>query len=103
MYAIVESGGKQYKVTNNQYIVVEKQQGDVGDIITLDKILAFNSEELKIGNPTISNMHIKATIVEQNKQKKVNIIKFKRRKHHMKRMGHRQQYTKLLINSIEEK
>lgn len=103
MYAIVESGGKQYKITNNQHIVVEKQKGNVGDFVMLDNVLALNTKELRVGNPKVDNVYVKATIVEQNKHKKVKIIKFKRRKHHMKKMGHRQEYTKLLINSIEER
>ena len=70
MYAIVESGGKQYKVTNNQYIIVEKKEGEVGDSVILDKVLAFKESELKLGSPVLKNVHVSTTIVEQSKQKK---------------------------------
>lgn len=97
MFAIFETGGKQYKVTQGENIYVEKLDTKVGDSITFDQVLMVNSQ---MGSPYVKNAKIKAKVVKHGKQKKIHIIKFKSKKHHMKRQGHRQPYTQLVIENI---
>lgn len=100
MFAIFETGGKQYKVQVGDIIYVEKLEVNQGDEINFKNVLMIDS---KIGNPTISGASVIGVVEKHGKQKKINIIKFKSKKHHLKRQGHRQPYTKVLIKSINSK
>ena len=101
MYAIIETGGKQYKVSNGDLVKIEKIDAKVGDSVNFDKVLAFNDDNnLSIGNPTVSGKTVKATIVEQAKAKKVVVDKYTRKSGYHKKNGHRQLYTLVKIESI---
>ncbi|XBC44200.1 MAG: 50S ribosomal protein L21 [Buchnera aphidicola (Schlechtendalia peitan)] len=103
MYAIFISGGKQYKVKKNQTIKLEKLKHTVGEKIQFNNILMISKEkEIIIGNPILKNSTISANVVNHGRNKKINIIKFNRRKHHLKRQGHRQFFTKVLITDIKQ-
>lgn len=102
MYAIVVTGGKQYRVAKDQVIRVEKIEMGEGETFNFDKVLLVGEgSELKIGAPYLAGSKVVAQIMSHGRSDKVNIIKFRRRKHHMKRQGHRQHYTDLKITSIE--
>ncbi len=102
MYAIVVTGGKQYRVAKDQVIRVEKIEMGEGETFNFDKVLLVGEgEQLKIGAPYLAGSKVVAQIMSHGRADKVNIIKFRRRKHHMKRQGHRQHYTDLKITSIE--
>jgi len=101
MYAVVKTGGKQYKVTQDQYLKVEKLEGNEGDSIELDQVLMIaDGDKLTIGSPMIDGGKITATILSHGRGKKVEIMKFHRRKHHQKRTGHRQSYTEIKVTAI---
>ena len=102
MYAIVDSGGKQYKVEEGETFRIEKIQGDIGASVSFDKVLMFSDgETVKAGHPLVENVAVTGHIVEQNKAKKVLIFKFKRRKGFRRKNGHRQTYTAVKIDSIK--
>lgn len=101
MYAVVATGGKQYKVTEGLTLRVEKLEGDAGATVNLDKVLMIaDGSDVKIGTPYLNGSNVTATIVAQGRAKKVEIMKFKRRKHSQKRTGHRQYYTEIEITGI---
>ena len=101
MYAVIKTGGKQYRVSEGDTLRVEKLDGSAGETIEFDQVLAVGEgADLKIGTPFVEGGKVTATVKEQGRAKKVEIIKFRRRKHHMKRMGHRQSYTELEITGI---
>ena len=101
MYAVIKTGGKQYRVAAGDKIKVEQIAADVGQEIVLDQVLAVgNGAELKIGTPLVSGASVKATVVAQGKHDKVRIFKLRRRKHYIKHQGHRQQFTELQIVAI---
>ena len=101
MYAVIKTGGKQYRVAAGEKIKVEQIAADVGQEIVLDQVLAVgNGAELKIGTPLVSGGSVKATVVAQGKHDKVRIFKLRRRKHYIKHQGHRQQFTELHIVAI---
>ena len=101
MYAVIKTGGKQHKVRVGDVIDIEKIEKGVGEEITFDQVLMANDgKSSKIGAPIIKNANVTAEIVEQKRGKKVNIIKFKRRKHHIKRQGHRQYLTEIKVKAI---
>lgn len=102
MYAIIQSGGKQYKVTEGQTIQLETIDAEPGKSVDLNEILLIaNDKEFKIGAPFVEGAKVTAEVVTHGRGKKVEILKHKRRKHHIKRMGHRQNFTKLKIVKIE--
>ena len=102
MYAIVDSGGKQYKVEEGEIFRIEKIQGDIGAPVSFDKVLMFSDgETVKAGCPFVENVAVTGHIVEQNKAKKVLVFKFKRRKGYRRKQGHRQTYTAVKIDSIK--
>ena len=102
MLAIIKSGGKQYKVTEGTVVKLEKLEKGVGEAIELNDVLMVqNGEEIKIGAPHVEGAVVKAEVIEQGRHKKVNIIKFRRRKHSMKRQGHRQYYTAIKVTAIQ--
>lgn len=101
MYAVVSSGGKQYKVREGQTFRVEKIPGDIGSQVSFDKVLLFSDgENLKIGQPVLDNVNVQGKIIEQNKAKKILVFKYKRRKRYRRKQGHRQPYTAIRIDSI---
>ena len=101
MYAVIQTGGKQYRVSEGLKLKVEKLDAAEGDSIELDKVLMVaDGDDVKIGTPYLDGGKVTATVTSHGRGKKVKIIKFKRRKHHMKRQGHRQSYTELEITGI---
>lgn len=101
MYAVIKTGGKQYKVSEGDLVKVEKLEGAVGDTIELDEVLMVGGEEVKIGTPLLPGAKVKARIVEQGKDKKILVFKSKRRKNYRRKYGHRQPITRLQITGIE--
>ena len=101
MFAVVKTGGKQYRVSEGDRLRVETLDADAGASVQLDNILMIGEgDSVKVGSPTVSNTSVTAKIIDHGRADKVKIIKFRRRKHHMKRMGHRQNYTELEITGI---
>ncbi len=100
MYAIIATGGKQYKVAEGDIIKVEKLGCEAGATVAFDQVLAVNNGELKVGNPTVAGATVSATVVEEGRGKKVIVYKYKRKTGFHKRNGHRQAYTKVKIDKI---
>lgn len=101
MYAVIQTGGKQYRVSEGDTVKVEKLGAEEGASIDLDKVLMIaDGENVKVGTPYVDGGKVVATVKSHGRGKKVKIIKFKRRKHHLKRQGHRQWYTELEITGI---
>ncbi len=101
MYAVIKTGGKQYRVAAGEKIKVEQIAADVGQEITIDQVLAVgNGADLVVGSPLVAGAVVKATVLAQGKHDKVRIFKMRRRKHYQKRQGHRQTYTELEIGAI---
>ena len=102
MYAVIESGGQQFKVAAGETLKVDKLQGEVGTEVMLDKVLMVKSDEdVKIGMPYLEGAKVVAEIVDQGRDKKVIVFKFKRRKGYKKMKGHRQHITTIKISKIE--
>lgn len=103
MYAVIKTGGKQYKVAAGEKIKVEQIAADVGQEIVIDQVLAVgNGAELKVGTPWVAGASVKATVVAHGKHDKVRIFKMRRRKHSQKHQGHRQNYTEIRIDAIAD-
>ena len=100
MYAIIATGGKQYKVAEGDIIKVEKLGVEAGETVTFDKVLAVNNGELSIGCPTIEGATVTATVVKEGKGKKVIVYKYKRKTGYHKKHGHRQLFTQVKIDKI---
>lgn len=101
MYAIIKTGGKQYKVTPGEILQVEKIAAEEGSEIEFNEVLMVaNGEQVEIGKPLVAGGKVTATIEKQARGKKIKIIKFRRRKHYRKQMGHRQYYTQIKITGI---
>ncbi|MBR3150945.1 MAG: 50S ribosomal protein L21 [Erysipelotrichaceae bacterium] len=101
MYAIIETGGKQLKVEEGQEIFVEKLDVEAGDSYSFDKVIAVGGDELKLGNPYVEGASVKCNVLKQGKEKKIIIFKYKAKKGSTHRkQGHRQPYTKLVVESI---
>ena len=101
MYAVIATGGKQYKVSEGDVVRVEKLGGDVGSKVEIKEVLMVGGETSKIGSPMVDKATVTGEIVEQGKDKKVLVFKKKRRKGYKKLQGHRQQYTALKIEKIK--
>jgi len=103
VYAIIKTGGKQYKVSEGDVIRVEKLEAEKGDQLTLDTVLMVNDENgnVKIGEPLVDGAKVQVKVIAQDRDKKIIVYKYKRRKNYHKKQGHRQPYTKLLIEKIE--
>lgn len=101
MYAIIRTGGKQYKISAGDFVKVEKLEGNVGETIDLEEVLMVGGSETKIGNPLVAGAKVKAQIVEQKKDRKVLVFHAKRRKGYRKTYGHRQPSTRLKILGLE--
>ncbi len=103
MYAIIATGGKQYRVQEGDQIRVEKLAGDPGEKIEFNQVLLLaDGEDVTIGAPYVDGGKVMAEVQDQARAKKIEVIKFKRRKHHMKRMGHRQSFTEVKITGISK-
>ena len=103
MYAVVNTGGKQYKVQRGEVLRIEKIPGVVGSPVTFDRVLMFSDgENVSIGQPALDNVAVEGHIVEQGKAKKIIVFKYKRRKRYRRKQGHRQEYTAVMIDSIKE-
>jgi len=101
MYAVIETGGKQYKVSEGDVLNVERLSVSAGDKVTLDKVLVYSDgETVKVGTPYIEGAKVEADVVQNGKSEKVIIFKFKSKKDYRKKQGHRQPYTMLKIGSI---
>ncbi len=101
MYAVIATGGKQYKVSEGDRLRVEKLQGNLGETVVFDRILMMGGEgETKVGMPMIEGATVEAEIEAQDRAKKVVVVKFKRRKNYRRKYGHRQPYTALKITKI---
>ncbi len=100
MYAIIASGGKQYKVSEGDVVRVEKLGVEAGESYTFDQVLAVSDDGMKIGNPTLDGATVEGTVVENGKAPKVIVYKFKPKKGYHKKQGHRQQYTAVKIDKI---
>ncbi len=101
MYAVIKTGGKQYKLAQGDKICVEKLDAEEGASVELDKVLMIaDGDELTIGTPYVEGGKVTATIKSHGRAKKVEIMKFRRRKHHQKRTGHRQYYTEIEVTGI---
>ena len=103
MFAVVKTGGKQYKVTEGDVIQVEKLAGDVGAAITLDQVLMVGeNEDVQVGTPMLAGNQVTAEITEQLRDKKIIVFKKKRRKNYRRKNGHRQSVTRLKITKISK-
>ena len=101
MYAIIETGGKQYKVNEGDVIYVEKLDVNEGDTITFDRVKAVSmGDDFKVGTPTVEGATVTANVVKNGKSKKIYVMKYKSKKNEKKKIGHRQPYTKVQIVSI---
>ncbi len=99
MYAIIATGGKQYKVSEGDVIKVEKLNAEEGNTVTFDQVIAVNDNAMKVGND-VANASVTGTVMEQGKGKKVIVYKYKRKTGYHKKNGHRQAYTKVKIEKI---
>ena len=101
MYAVIKTGGKQYKVVAGEKIKVEQIAADVGQEVVIDQVLAVgNGADLQVGSPLVAGASVKATVLAQGKHDKVHIFKMRRRKHYRKSQGHRQTFTELQITAV---
>ena len=101
MFAIFVTGGKQYKVAEGDVIFVEKLGVAEGEKVTVDKVLCVNGETLSVGTPYVEGATVVANVVKNGKSKKIDVIKYKSKKNEKKKIGHRQDYTKIQIEKIE--
>ena len=101
MYAVFATGGKQYRATTGDILKIEKLDAEKGTTVQLDQVLMVGEgEDVKVGTPYLKGGKVTATVVEHGRGDKIRILKFKRRKHHMKQMGHRQDFTQIEITGI---
>ena len=103
MYAIIETGGKQYKVEQGDVIYIEKLNNEAGSTIEFDRILAVAGDTMTVGNPIVSGAKVSGTILDHGKSKKVVVFKYKAKKNERKKQGHRQPYTKVKIEKISQR
>jgi len=101
MYAVIKTGGKQYRVSEGEILHVEKLAGNPGDEVSFDEVLMVGGDKTKVGTPFVKGASVKAQIVSQDRDKKIIVFKFRRRKNYRKKQGHRQPYTQLKITGIK--
>ena len=101
MYAVIKTGGKQYRVTEGQRLRVEKLGGQPGEAVEFKEVLLIGGDSLKIGQPLVAGATVRAEIVAHARDKKIIVFKFRRRKNYRRKMGHRQPYTELKITGIK--
>lgn len=102
MYAVIETGGKQHKVSEGEILRVDKLDAETGTEVVFDKVLMVKAgdDSLKVGKPYVENVSVTAEVVEQGKDKKIIVFKYKRKKNYQRKQGHRQRYTAIRIKSI---
>ena len=101
MYAVIQTGGKQYRVSEGDTVKIEKLTAEAGDSVDFEQVLMVaDGDDVKVGTPYLTGGKVTATVESHGRAKKVKIIKFRRRKHHMKRQGHRQWFTAVKITGI---
>jgi len=101
MYAIIETGGKQYKVEQGDVIYIEKLDNEAGSTVEFDRVLAVGGDTMIVGNPIVSGAKVSGSIIKHGKDKKVVVFKYKAKKNERKKQGHRQLYTKVQIDEIK--
>jgi large subunit ribosomal protein L21 len=102
MYAIIETGGKQYMVSEGDVIKVEKLDANEGEVVELNNILAVSKDEqLHVGNPYLENAKVTATVIKQGRDKKIIVFKYKNKTNYRKKQGHRQYFTEIKIDNID--
>ena len=102
MYAIFQTGGKQYRVSEGDVITVEKIAANEGDVVTFDQVLTVvNDADVKVGTPVVEGANITAKVEKQDKARKILVFKYKAKSNYRRRQGHRQPFTKLTIEKIE--
>ena len=102
MYAVIETGGKQYKVTEGQIIEVEKLPGEAGDTVELGRVLMVgDGDQIRAGTPTVEGAKVAATVLGQDRRRKLLVFKYKARERYRRKLGHRQHFTRLRISKIE--
>ncbi|MFY7698517.1 MAG: 50S ribosomal protein L21 [Legionella sp.] len=102
MYAVIKTGGKQYRVKEGDLLKIEELAAEVGSHVDFCEVLmTTDGDKVVCGSPFINNATVTAEVIEHGRHKKIKIIKFRRRKHHMKQMGHRQNYTQIKITAIK--
>jgi len=102
MYAVVETGGKQYKVTVGETIDVERLKVDIGETVELDRVLMVaNGEQVQVGSPVVDGASVSATVVDHDRARKVIIFKYRAKQRYRRKTGHRQDYTRLRIDEIK--
>ena len=102
MYAVIQTGGKQYKVTEGEVLRVEKLAGQAGDKVTIDQVLMIKDDNgVRIGSPIVQDARVTAEVMEQGRGKQIVVYKYKRRKNYRRKQGHRQAFTKIKIEKIE--
>ncbi|NJM31940.1 MAG: 50S ribosomal protein L21 [Limnobacter sp.] len=102
MYAVIKTGGKQYKVAAGEKLKIEQIPADIGQEISLNEVLAVGGgEQVRVGAPLVEGASVTAVVLAQGRHDKVRIFKMRRRKHYQKRQGHRQNYTQIQIQSIQ--
>lgn len=100
MYAIIEAGGKQYRVEEGQELYIEKVNAEAGDTVTFDRVLMVGGNDVKVGSPLVEGATVTAKVEKQGRAKKVVVYKFKPKKNYRRKQGHRQPYTKVVIDKI---
>jgi large subunit ribosomal protein L21 len=100
MYAVIKTGGKQYKVSEGDIITIEKLDSEAGDKVKFEDVLAVNNGELVVGNPTVKGASVEAEVMKNGRAKKVIVYKYKRKTGYHKKNGHRQFFTQVRINKI---
>ena len=100
MYAIIETGGKQIKVEQGQEIYIEKVAGEADEIVTFDKVLFVGGENVKVGAPFVEGASVTGKVIKQGRAKKLTVYKYKPKKNYHRKQGHRQPYTKIVIDVI---
>ena len=102
MYAVVRTGGKQYMVSEGDFLKVEKLPGDVGGEVVFEEVLLVSADsDLRLGHPLVEGARVRGTIVERGREKKIIVFKMKRRKGYRRKQGHRQCYTGVKVDAIE--
>ncbi len=100
MYAIIKTGGKQYKVEPGKFVDVEKLDAEVGAEVTFEALMVVDGESVKVGTPVVDGVKVTGKVLKQDKQKKIVVFKYKSKKDYRKKQGHRQPYTRVEIVSI---
>ena len=100
MFAVIETGGKQYKVNEGDIIFIEKIDAADGSVVTFDKVLAISAEDFKAGTPYVEGATVTASVIKTGKGKKIYVMKYKAKKNEKKKIGHRQFFTKIQIEKI---